>query len=275
MTANRITAKFSALARERKKGLITYITAGYPDLGTTARLIMSMVEAGADLVEVGIPFSDPVADGPVIQRASARALAGGIRVRDILSLCAGIRQKTGIPLLVMTYYNPVYQYGLEQFTRDAAGAGIDGLIVPDLPVEESGELLGYADHYGLALVPLVAPTTTEKRMAVIASAARGFVYCVSVTGVTGAREEINTNLAKFMQAVRRRIHLPCAIGFGVAGPVQAAAVAPYCDAVVVGSAIVELVDRAGTGDPAPLVAALVKEIKSALENCHDLTSKVM
>ncbi|MGB9804783.1 tryptophan synthase subunit alpha, partial [Desulfofundulus sp.] len=159
------------------------------------------------------------------------------------------------------------QYGLEDFARDAAGAGVDGLIVPDLPFEESEELLGYTDHYGLALIPLVAPTTTEKRLAAMASAARGFVYCVSVTGVTGAREEIHTDLAKFMGKVRRYIKLPCAIGFGIAGPVQAAAVAPYCDAMVVGSAIVDLVARAGTGDPAPAVAALVKDIKYAIEKC--------
>ncbi|RKO66846.1 tryptophan synthase subunit alpha [Desulfofundulus salinus] len=268
MKGNRITQRFSALAQEGKKGLITYITAGDPDLDTTARLVETMIEAGADLVEVGIPFSDPVADGPVIQQASARALANGVRVKDIIRMCAGIRQKsTGVPLILMTYYNPVFQYGLENFARDAARAGVDGLIVPDLPFEESEELLGHTDRYGLALIPLVAPTTTEKRLAAMAPAVRGFVYCVSVTGVTGAREEIHTDLAKFMQKVRRHIQLPCAIGFGIAGPAQAAAVAPYCDAMVVGSAIVDLVARAGTGDPAPAVASLVREIKCAIEKC--------
>ncbi len=267
MKENRITKRFAALALEGKKGLITYITAGDPDLDSTARLVNTMIAAGADMVEVGIPFSDPVADGPVIQQASARALARGVRVRDIIRTCAVIRQSTDVPLILMTYYNPVFQYGLEDFARDAVLAGVDGLIVPDLPFEESKDLLGYTDHYGLALIPLVAPTTTETRLAAMAPVARGFVYCVSVTGVTGAREEISTDLAKFTQKVRRHVSLPCAIGFGIAGPVQAVRVAPYCDAMVVGSAIVDLVARAGNGDPAPAVASLVREIKCAIEKC--------
>lgn len=264
MKNNRITQRLRELALKGEKALITYITAGDPDLNTTARLVHTMAAAGSDLVEVGIPFSDPVADGPVIQQASTRALAGGITVRQILKMCENARQDTDIPLILMTYYNPVFQYGLENFVRDATASGVDGLIVPDLPYEECGDLLALTDHYGLALIPLVAPTTTDIRLDAIASVARGFVYCVSVTGVTGTREEIHTDLAKFIRRVRRHISLPAAIGFGIAGPEQAARVTPYCDGVVVGSAIVKLVAAAGSGDPAPAVASLVKEIKQAI-----------
>ncbi|HHW42967.1 MAG TPA: tryptophan synthase subunit alpha [Desulfotomaculum sp.] len=265
MSENRITLCLAGLARRGKKGLITYITAGDPDLAATARLVETMVSAGADMVEIGIPFSDPVADGPVIQQASARALAKGVRVREIIRMCAAVRQRVTAPLILMTYYNPVFQYGLADFARDAASAGVDGLIVPDLPIEESGELLGHTDQYGLALIPLAAPTSTAARLAAMAPLARGFVYCVSVTGVTGARQEIHTDLAKFMHRVRQHISLPAAIGFGISGPESAARVAPHCDALVVGSAIVNLVARAKGSDPAPAVAALVGEIRKAID----------
>ncbi|OAT86418.1 tryptophan synthase subunit alpha [Desulfotomaculum copahuensis] len=267
MTAvNRISRCFDELAARREKGLIAYICAGDPDLDTTVRLVEAIAAAGADLVELGIPFSDPVADGPSIQRAAARALAGGVKVAQIIAAAARIRRRTDVPLIFMTYYNPVLQYGLEEFVRDAASAGVDGLIVPDLPLEEAGALLAPAGGAGLALIPLVAPTTTPERLQAISAAARGFVYCVSVTGVTGARQEIHTDLAKFTGRVRAYTGLPLAVGFGISGPAAAARVAPCCDAVVVGSAIVDRVAAAADSDPVPAAAGLAGEIKSALVN---------
>ena len=202
---NRIANKFAELAGAGKKGLITYLVAGDPDLETTRLLAGAMVEAGADLIELGIPFSDPVADGPVIQMASCRALKKGIRVPRILELCAQVRSCTEVPLILMTYYNPVLQYGLERFAREAATAGVDGLIVPDLPFEEAPPLLAVTDSCGLALIPLVAPTTSVRRLKKFSTSARGFVYGVSVTGVTGARERIHTDLDAFSRRVRGEI----------------------------------------------------------------------
>jgi tryptophan synthase alpha chain len=260
---NRVRKKFKELAANNQKGLITYVTVGDPDLETTIQLVETMEKAGADLLELGIPFSDPVADGPSIQRASYRALTKGIRVATIIQAAARIRARVENPLIFMTYYNPVFQYGLEKFTQDAVRAGIDGLIIPDLPSEEAEPLLQITDQSGLELIPLVAPTTTRQRLKNIGTCARGFVYCVSVTGVTGARERIDTDLAQFTGRVRKYIDLPIAIGFGLAGPQQAAAVAPFCDAVVIGSAIVNIVAEQGPAAN-PAVARLVCEIKSAL-----------
>ena len=267
MGCRRIEECFNGLSEREEKGLIVYLAAGDPDLETTALLVQAAVEAGADMVEVGIPFSDPVADGPVIQGAYARALARGVKVAQILEMCADVRQRVQVPLILMSYYNPIFRYGPGGFTRDAAAAGVDGLIVPDLPLEECGELLRHADSRGLALVPLVAPTTTEARLAAIADVARGFVYCVSVTGVTGAREEIPPDLENFMLRVRRHVRLPCAVGFGIAGPFQARRVAPYCDAVVVGSALVAMAAGVPVGEREALarrVELFVCEIKEAL-----------
>ncbi len=260
---NRMKRKFDQLAAGKKKGLITYVMAGDPDLETTVRLAQTMEQAGADFIELGIPFSDPVADGAAIQKAAQRALERGVRMAQIIQAASQIRVRTQIPLILMTYYNPVVQYGREEFVRDAVGAGVDGLIVPDLPCEEAGPLLEVADSCGLALIPLVAPTTNERRLKKIGLCARGFVYCVSVTGVTGAREHISTDLGEFTARVRAQINLPLAIGFGIAGPRQAAQAAPFCDAVVVGSAIVNVVAEHGSlADFA--VAKLIRDIKSAL-----------
>lgn len=261
---HRIAAKFAELAARNEKGLITYLTAGDPDLDTTARLAEAMERAGADFLELGIPFSDPVADGPAIQKASFRALKKGVRVAAIIRTAAQIRSRTSVPLIFMTYYNPVLQYGLEKFACDAAGAGVDGLIVPDLPCEEAGPLLEIMDSCGLALIPLAAPTTTESRLQKIAAGARGFVYCVSVTGVTGARERIDTDLGQFIGRVRKYTSLPVAVGFGIAGPPQAAQTAPFCDAVVVGSAIVQIIAKQGSS-AVDAVSKFVREIKSALK----------
>lgn len=265
MADNRITVKFDELRQKKEKGLITYVTAGYPDLDATVELAAAMDGAGTDLIELGIPFSDPVADGPVIQQAAQGALASGVRLSSIMRTAARIRSKTDIPLIFMTYYNPVLQYGLDRFVEHSATSGIDGLIVPDLPREEAGPLLEGCRKEGVALIPLVAPTTTPERMEMICRDAEGFVYCVSVTGVTGARKEIDTDVANFTTGVRKYTHLPLALGFGISGPQLGARFSKYCDAVVVGSAIVNLVLQNKERDKMlAAVSGLVGDIKKAL-----------
>ncbi|MEW6183671.1 MAG: tryptophan synthase subunit alpha [Bacillota bacterium] len=257
---SRIKSAFEKLQARREKGLITYLTGGDPSLEKTFELILVMARAGADIIEIGIPFSDPMADGPVIQAASNRALAGGTTVSGVLRMTREVRRETEIPLVLMTYYNPVYQYGLEVFCRHAVDAGVDGLIIPDLPYEESRPLQEYADRCGLDLIPLVAPTSTPERVAAICSRARGFIYCVAVTGVTGMRREIETDLEGLSSMVRTYANLPVTIGFGVSGPESALKIASFCDAVVVGSAIVNIIGQGAFGE----VEKLTSELKSAL-----------
>ena len=264
-TRGLITDCLEKLRSEGRKGLITFITAGDPNLAATVDIARQMFAAGADILELGIPFSDPLADGPVIQQASCRALAAGADLRGILHAVEEIRRDCPQPIVLMGYYNPLYQYGLRQFAGDAAVAGVNGLIVPDLPFEESAPLREVALEVGLELLPLVAPTTTDSRLQKIAAEATGFIYCVSVTGVTGARAEIKTDLAAFTSKVRRHTKLPLAVGFGIAGPEQAAGLAGCCDAVVVGSAIVRMIAECGTASPAICAASLVKRIRSALD----------
>ena len=263
---NRIDAAFDRLRRESGKGLITYITAGDPSYEATADLVLALERAGADLVELGAPFSDPMADGPVIQQASMRALAGGATLAGILGLVRRLRERTQIPLLLMTYYNPVLRYGLTTFAADAAAAGVDGLIVPDLPLEESGPLLAELQPHRVRLIPFAAPTSTAERLARVGQLAGGFVYCVSLTGVTGAREGLPPGIEEFMQRVRACTGRPLAIGFGIASPVQATLMSKLGDAVIVGSAIVSLVERYAAEREMMLqqVSALVGSLKQAI-----------
>jgi tryptophan synthase alpha chain len=260
---SRIDKTFQALRRNGDRGLITYITGGDPGLPATLQLLLAMARSGADIIEVGIPFSDPIADGPVIQAASNRALAHGVTVDGILETISLAREKTAVPLVLMTYYNPIFQYGLEPFCRMAVKSGADGLIVPDLPLEESGPLRVHADRYGIDLIPLIAPTSTPERVTGICAQARGFVYCVAVTGVTGARERIETDLAVLSGLVRGCTSHPVAIGFGISGPEAASRAASYCDAVVVGSAIVSLVAQNDFKGVELLTADLKKALKSS------------
>jgi len=264
--SGRITECLEKLRQDGKKGLITFITAGDPDLAGTVEIARQLAAAGADIIELGMPYSDPLADGPVIQKASGRAIASGTTIDKILKAVEEIRRHCGVPIVLMGYYNPIYKYGVGIFARKAVVAGVNGLIVPDLPHEESGPLRQAAAETGFDLIPLVAPTTTDQRLARIAAVAQGFIYCVSVTGVTGAREEIKTDLAAFTNRVRRFTNLPLAVGFGIAGPEQAARVAVYCDAVVVGSALVNIIAGSrDTGAAGPAAGALVRKIKSALD----------
>lgn len=262
---NRIDAAFDRLRRSGGKGLITFITAGDPGYEATASLVLAMEQAGADLIELGAPFSDPMADGPVIQQASMRALSGGATLAGILGLVRRLRERTQIPLLLMTYYNPVLHYGLAVFAAEAAAAGVDGLIVPDLPAEESGPLLAELEARGLHLIPFAAPTSTPARLARISDAG-GFVYCVSLTGVTGARDGLPPGIGEFMKRVRTCTGRPLAIGFGISTPEQAALMSQLGDAVIVGSAIVSLVGRYASEPEVMLeqVASLVGSLKRAI-----------
>ncbi|WP_449240315.1 tryptophan synthase subunit alpha [Desulfoscipio gibsoniae] len=264
-SGSRIENKLKDVPARGDKGLIAYITAGDPNLDATVELALAMGEAGADVLELGVPFSDPVADGPVIQAASQRALAGGVTVRGIIGAVEQIRQHSDVPLVLMTYYNPVYQYGLERFAADVAEAGGDGLILPDLPPEESGALLRATDKYPIDLIPLVTPNTPDRRLPLICERAGGFIYCVSVTGVTGERESIVTDFSAMTAGVRRHSPLPVAVGFGIARPEQAVAVARHCDAVVVGSALVNIIARhSGAPGMVDAVCRRVRDLKNAL-----------
>lgn len=261
----RIAGVFSRLREKGEKGFITYITAGYPGSRQTLEILKTLVDCGSDLVEIGIPFSDPIADGPVIQKASHQALAGGVKLADIFHIAEKLRSYTDIPVLLMTYYNPVLQAGTGNFSRNARNSGVDGLIVPDLPVGEDDGLRLETGEAGLSLIPLAAPTSSSGRLEKITARADGFVYCVSVTGVTGSGKAVNTDLKPFADRVKSYTGLPLAVGFGISGPATAAAAAVNFDAVVVGSAIVRAIDGNG-GLPGILkrVGSLTGEIKEAL-----------
>lgn len=244
------------------KVFIPFITAGDPDLSITERLIPAMAEAGADLIEIGIPFSDPVAEGIVIQEADMRALSAGTTTDKIFESVKRIRMKTNVPLAFMTYLNPVFVYGSERFIKNAAECGVDALIVPDLPYEEKEELKPFCNQYGIDLISLIAPTSKE-RIKTIAAEAEGFVYCVSSMGVTGVRTKINTNIGDMISLVKETKDIPCAIGFGISTPEQAKEMSQYADGVIVGSAIVKLAAKYGTDCIEP-ICSYVKEMKAAI-----------
>lgn len=244
-----------------RKVLIIYICAGDPSLEATYEAVCALAHAGADIVELGVPFSDPLADGPVIQAASQRALDQGTTLEKVLKLTYNLRKNLDIPLLLMSYYNPILRYGLDKFARDLAKAGGDGVIVPDLPYEETGPLKAFLKEDGLALVPLVAPTTPDDRLREITCQASGFIYCVSLTGVTGPREELPPELPNYLARVRQATSLPLAIGFGISTPEQARLLAPLGDGIVVGSAIVETLAKGGIEKATSLVQAMRKALE--------------
>jgi tryptophan synthase alpha chain len=252
--AGRIEATFARLKAERRTGLVAFLTVGYPDVESTLRLVPALVEGGADIIELGVPFSDPVAEGPTIQRASFRALENGVTMETCLKVAARLRaQGMAAPIFLMGYYNPVLAYGIEQFARDAAGAGADGVIVVDLPPEESGPLREACTAHNVRLIYLLAPTSTDERIRQVAELASGFVYCVSLTGVTGARSELPAGLDAFVKRVRNFTPLPIAVGFGISQRKHFQAVARIADAAVIGSAIIDEIDRTeGTAQAARL-----------------------
>ena len=249
-------------AFENGKAFIAFITCGDPDLETTAAVVRAAAANGADLIELGIPFSDPTAEGPVIQGANLRALQGGVTTDKIFDLVRELREDVSIPMVFMTYANVVYSYGAERFIRTCREIGIDGLILPDVPFEEKEEFLPLCHQYGVDLVSLIAPTS-ENRIADIAAEAEGFLYIVSSLGVTGTRSEITTDLASIVSVVRRYSKIPCAVGFGISTPEQARKMADVSDGAIVGSAIIKILEQYGR-DAAPEVGKYVRSMKDAL-----------
>lgn len=249
-------------AFEKNKTFIPFITCGDPDLDTTAELIGVMERAGADIIELGIPFSDPTAEGPVIQGANLRALNNGVTTDKIFDMVERIREKVQIPLVFMTYANVVYSYGTERFLKRAKQVGIAGLILPDVPFEEKEDFAPFCEEYGLDFISLIAPTSHE-RVEQIAREAKGFVYCVSSLGVTGMRSEITTDVGAMVELVRKATDVPTAIGFGISNPQQAKKMAGKADGVIVGSAIVKIIEKYGK-DAAHHVEQFVREMKEAV-----------
>jgi len=232
--------RIGAFWKKGKKALVPFVTAGFPNKSFTPEIVLALTESGADMVELGIPFSDPLADGPTIQASSQIALQNGVGFGDIFRMTVKIRTKSEIPLLLMGYYNTLFAYGLKKFAKDASRSGVDGLIVPDLPPEEGGGLSKICRKRNLSLVYLIAPTTPAERVSKIASASADFAYCVSLTGVTGTRKKTSTELKDFLLSVRMKTKKPLVVGFGISTPQQVAEVAAYCNGVVVGSALVKL-----------------------------------
>lgn len=266
---NRIDKAFARLKEQGRKGLILYTCAGDPSLGFTEELVPALAAAGADIVELGLPFSDPLADGPVIQAASQRALSAGASTKGVLALARRIRQETDVPLALMTYYNPVLRYGEADFVRDAHAAGCDGLIIPDLPLEESDALRAECSSRGLGFITFVAPTSTPERIRRAAACATGFIYGVTVTGVTGMREALPEEALHMAAAVKAVTTTPLALGFGISTPGQAGTVAAVADGIIVGSALVDLVARESQASAAAAVQAagqFVRSLRQALDS---------
>lgn len=252
-------------AFENGKAFIPFITCGDPDLATTEAVVRAAVANGADLIELGIPFSDPTAEGPVIQGANLRALSGGVRTDQIFDLVRQLRTDVTVPMVFMTYANVVFSYDAEKFIATCREIGIDGLILPDLPFEEKGEFLPLCRQYGVDLISLIAPTSRE-RISMIAAEAEGFLYIVSSLGVTGTRTEITTDLDAIVRVVRQNTEIPCAIGFGISTPEQAQKMAAVSDGAIVGSAIIKILARHGK-EAAPYVGEYVRSMKDAVMQC--------
>lgn len=261
---SRLAARFNDLQTSKSKALVTFLTAGDPDLSTTEEIIYLLEEAGADIIELGVPFSDPMADGPTIQLSSERALASGTTLHGILELVKKVRTRSQMPLILMGYLNPVHAYGYETFCRDAAEAGVDGVLLVDMPPEESRDLTDPAKRYGLDVIFLLTPTSDAARIATVNRLGSGFVYYVTVTGVTGARSSVSRTLAQELARVKQTISLPVMAGFGISTPEQAAEVGQMADGVVVGSAIVKLFEQHSGTELKEHLQRYVTELKQAL-----------
>lgn len=252
-------------AFQNGKAFIPFITCGDPDLNTTKIIIKNMVESGADLIELGIPFSDPVAEGPVIQNANCRALAGGIKIENIFEMVEELRKEISVPMVFMTYANVVFSYGIEKFAEKSYKIGMDGIILPDVPFEEKEEFVSSFRKYGLDFISFVTPSSYD-RIQMIAREATGFVYCVSSLGVTGMRTNISTKIDEMIQSVKEvNPDIPCAIGFGISNEEQAKIMSEYADGIIVGSAIMDIIAKHGKSS-APYVTDFVKDMKSAILN---------
>jgi tryptophan synthase alpha chain len=260
---SRLDRTFARLQQRGEKALIAYVMAGDPSLQETEQLVVALEQAGADIIELGVPFSDPIADGPVIQQAAERALRSGTSLRTILPMVTRLRVRTQIPLVLMAYYNNIHAFGPERFCREAAQAGVDGLIMPDMPPDEAGPLKGPAAAAGLPLIYLLAPTSTAERRTFVARQSQGFVYYVSLTGITGAKLPNLADVGKNVEKIRKVTRVPVAVGFGVATPEDAAEVAAIADGVIVGSAIVKLI---ATHQQKPEMVKHVAEFVRSLKN---------
>ncbi len=265
---SRLAETFAALDRP---ALIPFLMAGDPDLETSARLLRIAAAAG-DILEIGVPFSDPIADGPTIQRAGQRALARGTTLRDALTLVRGLRGDSAAPIVLLTYFNPVVQYGVEHFCRDAHAAGADGIVVPDLPADEADALIPPARAAGLDTIFLVAPTTSDARIRLAAERSRGFLYCVSLTGVTGARTQVPPDVEALIGRVKALSALPVCVGFGISTPEQAQAIGRLADGVIVGSALVGLVERSASDAESALIGYL-QQLRDALSAARPAESR--
>ena len=260
---NRIDKKFKELKREHKKAFIAFITAGYPNLSTTEKLVYEFADSGVDIVELGVPFSDPLADGPVIQESSYEALKKNTHLIDILKLVRKTRQKIDMPICLMTYYNPIFCFGDQRFVNEAIKCGVDGVIIPDLPPDEGKDFIRLANKAGLHVICFVAPTTSKERLKFITQVARGFIYYVSLTGVTGARQQLPADLIGNLKMVKRSTKKPVCVGFGVSTAAQVKEVSKVADGVIVGSAIVKKI-KENIGKP-DLVIKVKKFVESLIK----------
>lgn len=262
---SRIEKKFNELKELNQKALITFITAGDPTLDATKALAAEMQEKGADIIELGIPYSDPIAEGPVIQKANERALKNKIKIKDVMKAVKEMRETVTVPLVFLLYYNCILQYGAEKFFEDCTKAGIDGLIIPDLPYEERDEIQGTADKYPVDLITLVAPTSKDRIEKAVKNA-KGFLYCVSSLGVTGVRNTFETDFEEFFAYINKHTAIPKALGFGISTPEHIRKLKRYCEGLIVGSAIVKLVEKSnGPDEAAYTVGAYVKSLREALD----------
>ncbi|MFH1198654.1 MAG: tryptophan synthase subunit alpha [Candidatus Omnitrophota bacterium] len=260
---NRIDKKFKELKKSKKKAFIAFITAGYPNLSTTEKLVYEFADSDVDIVELGVPFSDPLADGPVIQEASYEALKKNTHLIDILELVKKARQKTDLPICLMTYYNPIFCFGDQKFVNEAVKCGVDGVIIPDLPPDKGKDFIRLANKVGLHVICFVAPTTSKERLKFIAQAARGFIYYVSLTGVTGARQQLAADLVENLKLIKRNTKKPVCVGFGVSTSEQVKEVSKAADGVIVGSAIVKKIkENIGKPDLVSKVADFVVSLRA-------------
>ncbi|BDU50693.1 tryptophan synthase subunit alpha [Haliovirga abyssi] len=260
-----ISEKFKKLGKNNEKALITYVAGGDPNYGSSKKIIKALIKGGADIVEIGIPFSDPMADGPVIQAAAERALKNKFSLKDALKLVGELREEDiENPLLFMSYYNPIYSYGIEKFIKDAKKVGVNGVIIPDLPPEESDEFYIIAEEYDFNLIMFLAPTMTEERLEKVISRANGFIYFVSVAGITGARKNVNENLENLIKKVKEKTEIPIGIGFGISSKEHVKGISKFADASIVGSAIVRKIEENLDNEEKMLeeIEEFVRELKS-------------
>jgi tryptophan synthase alpha chain len=261
----RIGAKFESLRGKKEKALIVYLTAGDPSLNVTKKLIFGLEKTGVDILEIGVPFSDPTADGPVIQAASQRALKAGTTLQGVLNLVTEVRKVSEIPIVLFGYFNPIFAYGVQKFSQVARKAGVDGVLVVDLPYEEAKELRIYTDAVGIDFISLIAPTTDGKRLRKIAADATGFLYYISITGITGTAAPKIDNIKIEVKKIRNITKLPVAVGFGISKPQQAREIARFADGIVIGSAVVRLIDEnKNNRDLVKIISDYASEIKKAL-----------